>query len=59
MYYEIKLCVFLRLYPRTDDDSSFTEDYLHNVSNSCIIKLGLFGETVVNQMMDFDFFQIS
>lgn len=33
---------------------SLAEDYLHSDSNSCIIKLGLFGETLVNRMMDFD-----
>ncbi len=33
---------------------SLVEYYLHSDSNSCIIKLGLFGETLVNRMIDFD-----
>jgi type I restriction enzyme R subunit len=33
---------------------SLAEDYLYTDGNSCIIKLGLFGETLVNLMMEFD-----
>lgn len=33
---------------------SLAEDYLYTDGNSCLIKLGLFGETMVNLMMAFD-----
>jgi len=33
---------------------SLAEDYLYTDGNSCIIKLGLFGETIVNFMMELD-----
>jgi len=33
---------------------SLAEDYLYTDGNSCIIKLGLFGETMVNFMMELD-----
>lgn len=33
---------------------SLAEDYLYSDGNSCLIKLGLFAETMVNLMMDFD-----
>ncbi|OFV70606.1 hypothetical protein [Acetobacterium wieringae] len=33
---------------------SLAEGYLHTDSNTCLIKLELFGETMVNLMLDFD-----
>lgn len=41
-------------FPELATIGSLAEDYLHSDSNSCIIKLGLFGETIVNRMMEFD-----
>ena len=34
--------------------SSLAEDYLYTDGNSCLIKLGLYAETMVNLMMEFD-----
>ena len=33
---------------------SIAEKYLYTDSNSCLIKLGMFGETVVNLMLQLD-----
>lgn len=38
----------------TSHHRRFDEDYLYSDSNTCLIKLGLFGETIVNLMMDLD-----
>ncbi len=41
-------------FPELATIGSLAEDYLYTDSNTCLIKLGLFGETIVNLMMDLD-----
>lgn len=41
-------------FPVLSQIGSTAEDYLYSDTNSCLIKLGLFGETVVNIMMRLD-----
>jgi type I restriction enzyme R subunit len=40
--------------PILADPGSIAESHLCSDANSCLIKLGLFGETVVNLMMQMD-----
>lgn len=41
-------------FPALAGMGSLAEDYLYTDGNSCLIKLGLFGETMVNLMMALD-----
>ena len=38
-------------FPVLSNLGSMAENYLYSDTNSCLIKLGLFGETIVNLMM--------
>lgn len=41
-------------FPKLTLLGSLAEDYLYSDVNSCLIKLGLFGETIVNLMLEMD-----
>lgn len=43
-----------KVFPVLANLGGSAENYLHSDTNSCLIKLGLFGETVVNMMMKLD-----
>lgn len=43
-----------KVFPVLANLGGTAENYLHSDTNSCLIKLGLFGETVVNMMMKLD-----
>lgn len=46
---------FLRTqFPGLEKTGEFAERYLYSDSNSCLFKLGLLCEDIVNKMFDFD-----
>ena len=45
-----------KLFPALEKHGSLSESYLYSDPNTCLYKLGIFSETVVNYMFDLDKF---